>query len=98
MSASPAVRPDVAHDVAPDEVRATVERAVASTALTGSGQLVRFLWFVVDEALAGRGHLLKEYTVGTGAFGRPASFDPSTDAVVRVQARRLRAKLEEYFA
>ena len=29
-------------------------------------------------------------------FGRGESFDPRTDTIVRVQARRLRAKLKEY--
>ena len=30
-------------------------------------------------------------------FDRPASFDPRTDTIVRVEARRLRSKLREYY-
>jgi TolB-like protein len=41
---------------------------------------------------------VKEYTVGVEAFGRPADYDPKIDPIVRVQARRLRAKLDEYYA
>jgi hypothetical protein len=41
---------------------------------------------------------LKEYALGVDVFDRPQSFDPRTDTIVRVQARRLRAKLKEYYA
>ena len=85
-------------ELKPEDVRAAVERAAASTGLGRSDQLVRFLRFVVDETLAGRGHLLKEYTIGVTALGRPPRFDPAADSVVRVQARQLRFKLGEYFA
>ena len=80
-----------------DEVRAALERAARSSALAGSDQLVRFLRLVVDETLAGRGELLKEYTIAVSALGRPSGFDPKSDSVVRVQARQLRFKLNEYF-
>jgi serine/threonine-protein kinase len=47
--------------------------------------------------LQGKGDNLKEYAVGVQVFGRESSFDPRTDPVVRVQARRLRARLERYY-
>lgn len=92
----PARAPGLPDGVLPDDVRAVVERAAASATLGRSDQLVRFLRFVVDETLAGRGHLLKEYTIGVEALGRPTKFDPAADSVVRVQARQLRFKLAEY--
>ncbi len=54
--------------------------------------------FVVNQVLDGNGDQIKEYLVGVEAFGRPDSYDPRTDPVVRVEARRLRSKLEEYYA
>lgn len=39
----------------------------------------------------------KEYTVGVQAFGKPADYDPQTDSSVRVQAGKLRQKLDEYY-
>ena len=84
--------------VDPVDVETVVNRIAASATLGRSEQLVRFLRFVVAEALAGRGHLLKEYTIGVEALGRPVKFDPTTDSVVRVQARQLRFKLAEYAA
>jgi hypothetical protein len=52
----------------------------------------------VDEALAGRGSSLKESLVGMEVFERAPDYDPKIDPIVRVQARRLRAKLEQFYA
>ena len=81
----------------PENVRATLDRAIAAGALGRSDQLVRFLRFVVERTLAGHGDSLKEYTIGVEALGRSVTFDPTRDAVVRVQARQLRYRLAEYF-
>ena len=55
-----------------------------------------FLRYVVEETLSGRGDRLKEYSVAIEVFGRDVSFDPQTSSVVRVEASRLRTKLDEY--
>jgi len=57
----------------------------------------RFLQYTVEEALAGRGGELKESVLGMAVFDRGADYDPRLDPIVRVEARRLRAKLEEYY-
>ncbi|MBI1896244.1 MAG: hypothetical protein HYS04_06870 [Acidobacteria bacterium] len=84
--------------VAPDEVRAQLERIVRSQALAGSDQLKRLLQLVVERALNGHSELLKEYNLGLEVFHRPPDYDPKIDPIVRVQARRLRSKLDEYYA
>lgn len=61
-------------------------------------RLKRFLTFVVLETAAGRGNQLKEYVLGVQVFDKDTSFDPRTDPIVRVQARRLRARLAKYYA
>jgi TolB-like protein len=48
--------------------------------------------------LNGRPELLKEYNLGLEVFQRPPDYDPKIDPIVRVQARRLRSKLDEYYA
>jgi TolB-like protein len=58
----------------------------------------RFLKFVIEQALAGDAERLKEYVIGIEVFDRDASYDPRVDAIVRVEAARLRAKLAEYYA
>ena len=49
-------------------------------------------------ALDGRAHYLKEYTLGAEALGRGESFDARIDPIVRVEASRLRGRLELYYA
>ncbi len=59
--------------------------------------MAEFLQFVVSETLAGNAVRLKEYAIAVDVFGRDTSFDPNTNAVVRVEASRLRHRLQEYF-
>ena len=80
-----------------DEVRAQLQRLLASAALGGSTRLRRFLSFTVERALAGDGQPLKEYTVGIEVFDRGPDYDPRIDSIVRVEAGRLRARLDEHY-
>lgn len=57
----------------------------------------RFLRYVVEEALAGRGDRIKAYSVAVEVFGREASFDPQSDPIVRIEAGHLRRALERYY-
>ena len=57
----------------------------------------RFVDFIVTETVDGRGGDLKEYVIGVQVFGKEAGFDPRTDPIVRVQARRLRTRLARYY-
>ncbi len=79
-------------------VKEHLERVLASQSFEQADRLKRFLAFVVGETLAGRGDQLKEFLIGTEVFDKESSFDPRTDPIVRVQARRLRSRLEKYYA
>lgn len=57
----------------------------------------RFLSYVVGETLAGRSALIKGYSIGLEVFDKHESFDPQTDAIVRVEAGRLRRLIEHYY-
>ena len=57
-----------------------------------------FLRYVVERALAGESDQVKEYVIGVAVFGRDEQYDPRLDSIVRVEARRLRTKLDEYYA
>jgi TolB-like protein len=87
----PALPPDA------DAVRAQLERILASPGFANADRLSRFLRFVVERTLDGEGDQLKEYRLGTEVFDRPADYDPRLDSIVRVEARRLRSKLAEYY-
>ncbi|MBV9268998.1 MAG: tetratricopeptide repeat protein, partial [Acidobacteriaceae bacterium] len=79
-------------------VREHLERVLASQSFEQADRLKRFLTFVVNETLSGRGDHLKEFLIGIEVFDKESSFDPRTDPIVRVQARRLRSRLEKYYA
>ena len=80
------------------DIRAALDRVIASSHLSKSPQLGSFLRFVVQEELAGNGSRIKAYTIAADALGRDANFDPQTDPIVRVEAGRLRRALDQYYA
>jgi serine/threonine-protein kinase len=75
-----------------------LDRILRSQTFQQAAGLKRFLSFIVNETVAGRMAELKEYVIGVQVFRTDQSFDPRTDPIVRVQARRLRAKLVQYYA
>lgn len=84
--------------MAAPEVRAELERVLASDAFRNAPQLAAFLTYVVERKLAGRAGDLKGYTIAVEALGRPSDFDPQSDPIVRVEAGRLRRALGIYYA
>jgi TolB-like protein len=80
-----------------ESVREQLDRILASSTFQQGDRLKRFLRFIVLETMEGRRNELKEYVIGVHVFGKEESFDPRTDPIVRVQARRLRAKLVRYY-
>jgi TolB-like protein len=85
-------------DPTAEEVRAELKRILASEGFANADRMSAFLRYVVDRALAGEGDKVKEYAIGVDVFGRDPNYDPRLDSIVRVEARRLRSKLEEYYA
>ena len=81
-----------------DAILAQMERVLSSSEFAQSERLQKFLKFIVNETLAGRAGNLKEFTIALDVFGRDDSFDPQTSSIVRVEASRLRAKLDKYNA
>lgn len=80
------------------DIRAALERVLAAPDFTASLRLAAFLRYVVEATLAGRADAIKGYTIAVEALGRPPSFDPQSDPIVRVEATRLRRALERYYA
>lgn len=81
----------------PDEVQAELRRILESTVFSLAGRLRRFLDYVVSKSLCGKTNELKEYTIGLEVFDRGLDFDPRLDPIVRVEAGRLRQKLQRYY-
>lgn len=80
-----------------DAVLAALDRITAWSEMARSPQLTRFLDYIVRKRLDGDTQSVKAYSIAVDVFGRPANFDPQSDPIVRVQARRLRALLDQYY-
>ncbi len=76
-------------------VEEQVARILASPQFRDSPRLQTFLRFVVSLTLADRANEIKESTIAAEVFGRA---DTPDDSIVRSAARRLRTRLEEYYA
>jgi len=81
----------------PERLREALERVLESPSFIRSPRLSRFLRFIVESTLEGEDEKLKEYTIGVEVFDRGESFDPRVETIVRVEARRLRNQLSEYY-
>ena len=83
------------------ELRQAIEselEAICSDPQFGSSSRnCAFLRYVVTETLEGRATEIKERTIGTEVFGRPASYDTGSDSVVRVRANDIRKRLTCYY-
>ncbi|MPR11345.1 tetratricopeptide repeat protein [Microvirga tunisiensis] len=79
------------------DVRAQLDRLLASPDLDAPARARKFLRYVVEETLAGRAERIKAYAIGTEVFERSSDFDAQNDPAVRIEAGRLRRALERYY-
>ena len=80
-----------------EAARTQIERLVQSRIFRASEVLRHLLSYLAEKSLAGEADNLKEYTIGLDALGKPSSFDPRQESVVRMHTARLRQKLAEYY-
>jgi Tol biopolymer transport system component len=80
-----------------DEIVRHVGTLLDSALFSSSPSLAKFLAFCVNTTLAGEEGSLKETTIGVSVFGRPPGYDTKLDPIVRVNARRLRQKLQLFY-
>ncbi len=79
------------------DVRAELDRILAAKGFASAGRLSKLLRYAVEKTLAGETDQLKEYVVGIEVFERDDKYDPRLDSIVRVEAGRLRSKLDEFY-
>jgi adenylate cyclase len=80
-----------------DAIRAQMDTMLAHGEFNASARNRRFLSYVVEETLQGRGARIKAYTIALAVFERGDDFDPLTDPIVRIEASRLRRAIEHYY-
>jgi len=83
---------------ADDACRDALARILASDRFVRAERLKDFLTYIVEETLAGRGELIRGKTIAMDVYGRDPSSSGRSENVVRVDARRLRRSLVDYYA
>ena len=79
-------------------VRDEMDQILRSKAFTRAHRSQLLLRYIVERTMVEPEWPVKEYSIALEVFGRDASYDPSVDATVRVEAGRLRTRLREYYA
>jgi hypothetical protein len=87
----------VAEDITPAEIRAELDRILNSQLFSRAANVSRFLSYVCEKSLQGQADEIKEYNIAVEALGRPESFNPREDPIVRVEAGLLRQRLKKYY-
>ncbi len=80
-----------------DEVYRHLELVLCSEGFATAPKLQRFLRHVVERTLQGREEEIKESVIGVEVYQKSASYDPRLDATVRVEASKLRQRLDHYY-
>lgn len=93
--AAPANGAEPTKTPAPEEVRRQLQRILSSSDFAASDRNGRFLQHIVECTL--RGETARGYEIGTLVFGRPKSFNATSDPIVRIEAGKLRRDLETYY-
>jgi hypothetical protein len=84
--------------VTEEEKREALEKLLTSASFRRQEQLQRFLRYICDLEMAGRGSGIHEYQIGLDVFGKPDGYSTGEDPTVRSRAHTLRKKLQEYYA
>jgi hypothetical protein len=80
-----------------EQCKAELEAVIASGIFAKAPSLALLLDYVCAKYFEGQAHQVKEYNIAVEALGRPPSFDPKQDSIVRVEAFRLRKRLKQYY-
>lgn len=82
-------------DIDPSRVRAELDRVLSSPKFRRSQSHCEFLRYVVEKRL--KAAPVEESEIGVTVYRRGQDYNPSEDAIVRVEASRLRARLKEFY-
>ncbi|AXA37860.1 hypothetical protein [Rhizobium leguminosarum] len=84
-------------DVAEAEAREELERLLSDTRFHATERSRCILRYIAERHFDGHEDGVKAYSIAIDVLGRPSSFDPSTDPIVRIEASRLRSSLSQYY-
>ena len=78
-------------------VREQMRRLLETNHFKNSRRYPALFRFIVEEALEGRGELLKERLLGVHVFDRPPDYDTASDPIVRVTIAEIRKRIAQYY-
>ena len=78
-------------------IRDQLRRILVSPQFKGSKRKAKFLTFVIEQALSGHTDRLTAYDIAVNAFDQDERFDPQTNPLIRIAARRVREALDRYY-
>jgi len=81
-----------------EDLRQALDKVLQSDGFQSSPNASAFLSFVVERTIANEADTIKGYTIAVDSLGRPESFNPQEDPLVRVLATRVRSALDDYYA
>lgn len=97
-AAQPGVEPNPHLELPkPEEIRRHLREVLKSPAFQGSKRCQQFLAYVCDKSLGAETVNLKERTIAVEVFGRSPQSDLADDTIVRVGAREVRKRLQQYY-
>jgi len=86
-------------DINAEDLRWQLALRIAASGSLGRSQLLSdFLLYIVDRSIRGRSGEITEQQIGVSVFGRPEDYNSNDDNIVRSYARKLRKRIDEYFA
>jgi TolB-like protein len=89
--------PDSNAVLSPEGIAAQLERILSSDVFSDAPRLRQFLGYVVNESLSGRTEHIKGFTIAHDVFHRENPTDAQDSTIVRVEAGRLRRRLQDYY-
>jgi len=79
-------------------IEQALNRVLRSSEFANATRLKEFLTYIVTETCGGRGDMILGKTIAQDVYGRGADADGKGLSLVKVDAGRLRRRLEEYYA
>lgn len=80
------------------QMRDALDRVLSSAAFADANRLKSFLKYIVEETLGGRGSGIRAKTIASDVYGRRPEDGAEQEAIVRVDAGRLRRRLDVFYA
>ncbi len=80
-----------------EKIISELDRILADPLFKGAKRSRSFLKYVCEKTVRGESNSIKEYSIAVDAFGLELNFDQQMDPRIRVEAKRLRDRLDQYY-